>query len=102
MTERTGFELADEGLAAALRRFPTHAAQMRTLIQRNESFRAMCDDLACVEQALLSVDKLPSEIREDRRREFTELVDSLAVEIERKLSQVKVISITRHMKQAPE
>ncbi|CAN7716949.1 hypothetical protein LJR098_003426 [Rhizobium sp. LjRoot98] len=97
MTERTGFELEDEGLAAALRRFPTHAAQMRTLIQRNESFRAMCDDLACVEQALLSVDKMPSEIRDERRREFTELVDGLAVEIERTLSQVKVISIAQYI-----
>jgi hypothetical protein len=100
MTERTGFDAEDEGLAAALRRFPTHAAQMRILIQRNESFRSMCDDLACVERALLSVDKMPSEIRDERRREFTELVDGLAVEIERTLSQVKVISIARYINRA--
>jgi hypothetical protein len=93
MKERTGFGSDVDGLAAVLRRFPMHAAQMRTLIERNENFRTMCDDLACVEQALLSVDKMPSDIREDRRREFTELIDGLATEIERALSQVKVVSI---------
>ena len=91
MREGSGFDQRDEGLAVALRRFPTHAAQIRTLIERNENFRTMCDDLACVEQALLSVDQFPVEIRNDRRREFTELVDGLAVEIERVLSQVKVL-----------
>ncbi|MDW5317342.1 hypothetical protein [Rhizobium sp. PL01] len=93
MKERTSFNSGDEGLAAVLRRFPTHAAQMRTLIERNENFRTMCDDLACVEQALLAVEQMPSDIRDDRRREFTELVDGLAVEIERALSQVKIVSI---------
>lgn len=91
MHEGTGFDPKDGGLASALRRFPTHAAQIRSLITRNENFRTMCDDLACVEQALLSVDQFPAEIRNDRRREFTELVDGLAIEIERVLSQVKVI-----------
>ncbi|WP_374840266.1 hypothetical protein [Mycoplana ramosa] len=83
----------DEGLASALRRFPTHSAQIRHLIERNESFRAMCDDLAIAERALLSVDQLPNTIRDERRIEFTQMVDSLAVEIERCLSRIKVISI---------
>lgn len=95
MQEGTGFNNEDEGLACALRRFPTHAAQITTLIERNENFRTMCDDLACVEQALLSVDGLPSEIRSERRREFTELVDGLAIEIERTLSQIKVVPFVR-------
>ncbi len=92
MKEWTGVALGDQGFAAALRRFPTHAAQMRTLIARNENFRMLCDDLACIEQALLSVDQMPIDIRDDRRREFTELVDGLAVEIERALSQIKIVS----------
>ncbi|MBD9374278.1 hypothetical protein IB238_16780 [Rhizobium sp. ARZ01] len=83
----------DEGLSSALRRFPTHAAQIQHLIERNESFRAMCDDLAIAEQALLSVDRLPSAVRDDRRIEFTQLVDSLAAEIERSLSLIKVVSL---------
>ena len=82
----------DEGLASALRRFPTHSAQIRHLIERNESFRAMCDDLAIAERALLSVDRLPSAVRDERGAVgFTQMVDSLAVEIERCLSRIKVV-----------
>jgi uncharacterized protein YbcI len=79
-----------QGLASALRRFPTHAAQIHTLIERNESFRGMCEDLACVERALLSVDELPEIIRAARRVEFVQMADSLAAEIERALGQIKV------------
>lgn len=96
MTERSGIDTGGDGLASALRRFPTHAAEIRTLMERDENFRSICEDLACVEQALLSVDQLPKDIRDERRREFTDLVDSLAVEIERALKPPNVIPITRH------
>lgn len=87
----------DEGLASALRRFPTHTAQIRHLIERNESFRAMCDDLAVAERALLSVDQLPGAVRDERRVEFTQMVDSLAAEIERSLSLIKVAFIAERL-----
>ncbi len=90
MTERSGSDLYGEGLASALRRFPTHAAQIRALIMRNENFRTICDDLACAEQALLAVDRFEAGIRDARRREFTEMVDDLSVELERLLSQAKI------------
>lgn len=88
-------EESGSGRASALRRFPTHAAQIESLIDRNESFRSMCDDLASAEQALLSVGHLPHSVREERRIEFSQLVDSLAAEIERSLSQVKVVPLKR-------
>ncbi|KAA0969785.1 hypothetical protein FPY71_14840 [Aureimonas fodinaquatilis] len=94
MTQRSGSDLNDEGLASALRRFPTHAPQIRDLIMRNENFRTICDDLACAEQALLAVDRLQVGIREARRREFKEMVDTLSTEIERLLTQTKVINIS--------
>lgn len=93
MTEGTGFETGDGGLASVLRRFPMQAAQIHALMERNENFRTMCEDLACVEQALLTVDQMPVEIRNDRRQEFAELVDGLTAEIARALSDAKVVSI---------
>ena len=83
------------GRASALRRFPTHSAQIENLIGRNETFRGLCDDLAVAEQALLAVDQLPVAVREARRVEFKELVDSLASELERALSQIKVVALPR-------
>lgn len=87
----------DEGLVSALRRFPTHAAQIRHLIERNENFRAMCDDLAVAERALLSVDQLPTTVRDERRIEFTQMVDSLAAEIERSLGLIKVAFLAERL-----
>ncbi len=97
MTDRSGSDPCDEGLASALRRFPTHDTQIRDLIARNETFRTICEDLACAEQALLSVDRLDDGIRDARRREFTEMVDDLSVEIERLLTQAKIIPLPRNL-----
>jgi hypothetical protein len=87
------------GLASALRRFPTHSAQIVSQIARSETFRGLCDDLAIAEKALLSVDQLPDAVREARRIEFNELVDSLASELERALSQIKVVSLRKRQDQ---
>lgn len=91
MTEYTGGFGESEGLASALRRFPAQAAEIRTLAERNESFRAICDDLACLDKALACVDELAHDIREDRRREFLALADELAMEVEKVLNRAKVV-----------
>jgi hypothetical protein len=102
MKESPGFDPdGDAGLASALRRFPTHSAQIENLVGRNETFRGLCDDLAVAEQALLSVDQLPDAVREARRIEFKDLVDSLASELERALSQIKVVSLPRRHNRQP-
>lgn len=99
MKKSSGFDPGGAaGLTSALRRFPTHSAEIENLIGRNETFRGLCDDLAAAEQALLSVDQLPDAVRESRRLEFKSLVDSLAGEIEHALSQVKVISLWKRHK----
>lgn len=88
MTMRTGWEPdqdQEEGLASVLRRFPSHAARIQNLIRLNENFRSMCEDIAVAERALSSVDRLPVNVRDERRAEFIELVDSLAAEIEQAL-----------------
>ncbi|PTM97344.1 hypothetical protein [Mycoplana dimorpha] len=96
MKKSSGFDPGGSaGLASALRRFPTQSAEIQNLIGRNETFRGLCDDLAAAEQALLSVDQLPDAVRESRRIEFENLVDSLAGELEHALSQIKVVSLWR-------
>lgn len=91
MTEYTGGLGDSEGLASAVRRFPAQAAEIRMLAERNENFRAICDDLACLDKALLSVDELAQDIREERRREFMALADELAAEVEQVLHRAKVV-----------
>lgn len=76
------------GLAAALRRFPTHSLQIKRLSTRSESFRSMCEDFAAAEVALARADKLPNNVQEERRAEFAYLVESLASEIEQALGSL--------------
>ncbi|MNL54054.1 hypothetical protein D3C87_1773500 [compost metagenome] len=73
------------GLAAATRRFPMQSLEIRRLLLRDENFRGICADLAAVEDALASVDRLPPHLRDERRAEFEDMVESLASEIEQSL-----------------
>lgn len=78
----------ERGLTAALRRFPAHSLHIKELSIRDEEFRALCEDLAAAENALAGADRFPSHVREERRDEFRELVESLVAEIERTLSSL--------------
>ncbi|KQV41418.1 MULTISPECIES: hypothetical protein [unclassified Rhizobium] len=91
MTERRRPGEENEGLASALRRFPAQAAEITALAERNENFRAICDDLACLDKALACVDEFADDIREDRRREFLALADELAMEVEKGLHRAKIV-----------
>ncbi len=79
------------GLTAVLERFPALRKQIENLFELDEEFRALCEDLADVKTALNECQHLPSDIREARRLEYEELVDSLSVEIEQALSRANVI-----------
>lgn len=81
----------DDGLTSALRHFPEQAAKVKYIAKRDEDFRTMCGDLSCVELAVLSVGQLPSEVREERRRELIELANDLVTEIGRALSGSKIV-----------
>lgn len=85
-------------LQAAARRFPTRVHQIEELLERDENFRGMCDDLAAAEQALVTVEHLPENLRTARRLEYEELAAELAAEIERALERANIFSIPRSPK----
>jgi hypothetical protein len=72
-------------VAAALRRFPQHELTIHRLMDRAESFRDMCEELADAEMALARVDEAPAALREDRRAEWQAVVDRLVAEVETEL-----------------
>jgi hypothetical protein len=73
-------------VSAAVRRFPRFELAIHRLMDRSESFRDMCEELADAEFALSRVDEVPLELREPRRVEWQELVDRLAGEVEAALN----------------
>ncbi|MFK4770354.1 hypothetical protein [Rhizobium sp. ZW T2_16] len=79
------------GLAAARERFPDLLRQIDNLFELDEEFRVLCEDLADVKTALNECRHLPAVIRDARRLEYEELIDSLAKEIEQALSRANVI-----------
>lgn len=84
--ERSAGEVEElQGLSAATRHFPERALEIRRLILRNETFRGICADLAVVENALVSLDRFPPHLRDERRAEFEGMIESLAIELERSL-----------------
>jgi hypothetical protein len=81
------------GQWAATRRFPSQAKLIEEVINRSESFRGLCDDLAEAERALAASDQMPESLRRDRRAECQEWVESLTNEIEQALGRAKVVPI---------
>ncbi|NRP17317.1 hypothetical protein LPJGGPFB_00536 [Ensifer adhaerens] len=78
--------LNNDGLQAALRRFPDKPLRIRQLMLGSESFRGLCEDLALAEGALEKIDTFEADVREERRREFEELIVSLADELKQFLT----------------
>jgi hypothetical protein len=68
-------------VSAAVRRFPQCELAIHRLMDRSESFRDMCEELAEAELALSRVDQVPAALREARRAEWQELVDRLVGEV---------------------
>jgi hypothetical protein len=68
-------------VSAAVRRFPQCELAIHRLMDRSESFRDMCEELAEAELALSRVDQVPTALREARRAEWQELVDRLVGEV---------------------
>jgi hypothetical protein len=67
--------------SAAVRRFPQFELAIHRLMDRDEIFRDMCEELAEAELALSRVDLLPPTLSEARRAEWQELVDRLVAEV---------------------
>jgi len=75
--------------------FPEQAGRIRHLFQINETFRSMCEDLAAAVETLARVERLPDNVRETRRQEYSNLVEALVAEIGEALSQSNVVMLRR-------
>jgi hypothetical protein len=72
----------DEGVLAAVRRFPERQREIEMLAASNESFRSICDDLADAEAALAGWQTSTAPVREARCAEYRSLVEDLVREAE--------------------
>jgi hypothetical protein len=72
----------DEGVLAAVRRFPERQQAIEALAGRNEDFRSLCVDLADAETALAGWQASTAAVREARCAEYRSLVEDLAREAE--------------------
>lgn len=71
-----------EAFSAAIRRFPHFALPIRRLIETDETFLEICEELGEAEFALSRVGEAPAASRDALRAEWQELVDRLAGEAE--------------------
>ncbi|MBZ9792087.1 hypothetical protein K9B32_18475 [Rhizobium sp. 3T7] len=74
-------------LSSVLRRFPEREFTIRRMMETDQTFLDLCEELAVAEAALSNVDQLPPAIRSERRIEWQDLVDRLAKEIDGALQQ---------------
>lgn len=81
MDREDGSHNKTRAVSAAVRRFPQFELTVHRLVDRSETFRDMCEELADAEQALARVEELPMALRETRRAEWQELVDRLTGEV---------------------
>jgi hypothetical protein len=88
-------------LLAALRRHPQCELAIRRLIETDEPFRDICEELAEAEQALSKVDYLPDVSLEARRAEWQEIVDRLAGELKLTLGRHDAFLSSRVNRQQP-
>jgi hypothetical protein len=72
----------DQGMASAIRRFPTRQSAIEELAIRDESFRSLCVDFGEAEAAWQRWEASLSPQRLQRQAEYGELVEGLAGEIE--------------------
>lgn len=76
--EQTKKQRASE---AATRRFPGCELTIKCLIETDETFLEICDELAEAELALSRVDEAPPPLRSARRAEWQDLVNRLIGEV---------------------
>ena len=71
-----------EAFVAATGRFPNFELSIRRLLETDENFRDICEELAEAEYALSAVETMPDALRGVRRAEWQELIDRLVCEVE--------------------
>jgi hypothetical protein len=68
-------------LMLVLRRFPERQAEINRIFRENDAFRAICRDYGLCNQALQRWNQSDVEEAEERRVEYTELMEELESEI---------------------
>jgi hypothetical protein len=81
--------------SAAVRWFPQCEFAIHELMDRSESFRDICEELADAELALSTVDNVRPPLREARRAEWQNLVKRLVGEVEAELRERSVLARPR-------
>jgi hypothetical protein len=71
-----------EGFVAATRRFPRFELAIKRLLETDENFRDICEELAEAEVALSAIQTAPEVTRSARQAEWQELILRLAGEVE--------------------
>ncbi len=71
-----------EAFTAATGRFPNFELSIKRLLETDENFRDICEELAEAEYALSRVETMPDALRVARRAEWQELIDRLIDEVE--------------------
>jgi hypothetical protein len=80
----------ERALQAAIRRFPQHEFATRSLMNRSEAFRDMCEELSDAEIALSNVPTAPQALHEARRLEWQGVIDRLVAEVATALLERRV------------
>ena len=80
VASKLGSIVTDRGMIAVVKRFPQSELAIHRLMQRSETFREICDELAEAELAMSKVPQTPPELCEARTREWQEVVDRLVAE----------------------
>ncbi|WP_432761336.1 hypothetical protein [Rhizobium mayense] len=76
-------------------RFPDDVIRVQQLLNIDETFRSMCEDLAAAMETLAHVDRLPESVREARRQEYADLVEALVNEIHEAIRHSNVVVLRR-------
>jgi hypothetical protein len=82
----------DPGVLAAIRLLPGHKRAIEELVLRDESFRALCGDLAEAEQALRRWQSSRAAGHAERCVEYRHLVDGLEAELRQAIREREDLS----------
>jgi hypothetical protein len=91
----------DDGLQAAIRRFPALRLAIEARTVRDEEFRLLCNDLAEAEAAISLWNGSTSPHRAKRISEYSDLADGLAAELKAALDGDSIVPFTRVRRRPP-
>lgn len=82
-------------LSAVVRRFPELELTIRRMMEADQTFRDMCEELVEAEAALSRVEQLAEPLRTARKAEWQDLVGRLTREVEVALLEKQAVAQSR-------